>query len=73
MNNEFVNLNEEELNDVNGGIIGYLIVGGVLVAGALVGDHYLSKNTGRDAIGWVGYGLDRAGNALQSFGQTLMN
>lgn len=73
MNDEFVNLSEEELNDINGGVIGYFIAGGVLVVGTLVGDHYLCKNTGRDAIGWVGYGMKQAGSALQNFGQALMN
>lgn len=70
----FVILNNNELEDVNGGSgLGLLIGGVLLVGGALVGDYFLNKYTGRNAVQWVGVGLSEAGNALQKAGQALMN
>lgn len=72
MNTEFVMLDNTELDNVNGGLIGEIIVGAIIVVGTLVGDHMLEKETGRDAVEWAGYGMTKAGQKLQEWGQTLM-
>ena len=69
MNTEFIWLDNEELDNVNGGSI---LVGAILVAVALVGDHVLEEQTGRDAVEWTGYAMTQAGVTLQNWGQALM-
>ena len=74
MYNGFEDLNRNELEELTGGMIGWIIVGAiVLVAGTLVGDHYLEKKTGKDAVEWAGTGISMLGNALQDIGEALMN
>jgi hypothetical protein len=74
MNNQFfVELNNNEQEEVNGGLIGLIIGGIVLVAGTIVGNEALERNTEHDLAGWIGYGLDKAGEALSTAGDWLMN
>lgn len=73
MNNNFVVLNNNDLETVNGGLIGTIITAVVLVGGSLVGDHVLEEKTGKDAVEWFGTGLSVAGQKLQDLGNKLMN
>jgi len=65
----FWELDQNEQECIDGGF-GWIVIG-VFVAGA-IGDHVLKEETGRDAVQWVGYGLEQAGQALQDFGGKLM-
>lgn len=70
MNNVIVNIDEVELEDINGG---GLVAGAVIVVGTLVVDHIVEEKTGKDIVSWTGTGLVEAGKGLQYVGEKLMN
>lgn len=62
----FRDLREAEQVELNGGGVGLLIVGGILLAGAtLAADEYVERKTGKDILSHIGDGLVALGNFLR--------